>query len=320
MYKNILFGIDGSETSDRALTEIANFSVPDSTIHIVHVVEDWLVNYPSIDGDFSYIESMREAILSDSKEMLSEAEAKLRLQGFNVQTSLLELRDLEGGIPEAIKAEGDKHDIDLTVLGTHGRGGVRRLMLGSVAEHFVRISERPILLVHSDSPARQQNSRISGLSQKNDHVPAQRILVAIDGSELANSALRQAIELAKEKGCEIRALYVNVDPFIDLLMLSAKYFHHDQILKAAAKQTASIRQAAIHIFNVAGVAGDMQVIELKERETRIAEIIKSAAAQWDAGLVVMGSHGLHGALRFALGSVAEQYLRISDRPVLIVKS
>ncbi|SDX59753.1 Nucleotide-binding universal stress protein, UspA family [Collimonas sp. OK242] len=320
LYKNILLGLDGSPTSGRALMEVASFSAPGSTIRIVHVIEDLLTNYPSIDGDFSSVESLREAILADSKKMLFKAETDLRSQGFEVQTSLLELRDLGGDVAGAIKAEGDKHDIDLTVLGTHGRGGVRRLMLGSVAEHFVRISERPVLLVHFEPPQIQIHNRVSGLSQEEDHIAVKRILVAIDGSELANSALRQAIVLAKEKSCEIRALYVSADPFLDLLMLSAKYFHHDQILKATAKQTANIRQAATHIFNAAGVPCDMQIIELNERGTRIADTIKNAAAQWGAGLVVMGSHGLHGALRFALGSVAEQYLRISDRPVLIVKS
>lgn len=148
----------------------------------------------------------------------------------------------------------------------------------------------------------------------------QRILVAIDGSELAHNALLQAIELAKALRCDIRALYVNVDPFVEFPLLAAVNFQDDQVLQAVAEQTSDIRQTAERAFDAGGIKGDVQVLELTVQGKRIADLIKVAATQWDADLVVLGSHGLRGVQRLMLGSVAEQYLRIADRPVLIVKS
>jgi nucleotide-binding universal stress UspA family protein len=149
MYKKILLAVDGSPTSDQALAQIANFVTTDATVRIVYVAEDPLTTYPIINEDFTYIELLREVTLEDGKKLLAKAEASLRSQGYQVQTSLIDLRGMDVDIPGAIKAECEKWGADLTVLGTHGRRGVRRLMLGSVAEHFMRISEGPVLLVRS---------------------------------------------------------------------------------------------------------------------------------------------------------------------------
>ncbi|SDX40746.1 Nucleotide-binding universal stress protein, UspA family [Collimonas sp. OK242] len=153
IYKKILLAVDGSPTSAQALMQIANFAAPDTTVRVVHVVEDPLTTYPMINDDFTYIELLREVSLTEGKKILATAEADLQSQGYTVQTSLLDLRGMDCDIPGAIKAEGEKWGADLTVLGTHGRRGVRRLLMGSVAEHFVRISERPVLLVHANEQA-----------------------------------------------------------------------------------------------------------------------------------------------------------------------
>lgn len=151
-YKKILLAVDGSPTSDKAMAQIAKFAARGTTVRVINVMENPLVSYPMMDGNFTYTELLHDVNLADSQKLLAIAESCLRAQGFEVQTSLLDLRDLGGDIPGAIKAEADKWGADLTVLGTHGRRGVRRLLLGSVAEHFVRISERPVLLVHSGEP------------------------------------------------------------------------------------------------------------------------------------------------------------------------
>ncbi|SFB15679.1 Nucleotide-binding universal stress protein, UspA family [Collimonas sp. OK607] len=147
-----------------------------------------------------------------------------------------------------------------------------------------------------------------------------RILVATDGSELAQNALRQACLLAKTQGCEIRALYVNVDPRLSFPLLGVVYFQREQMLQAAAEQALNLRKAALRIFDDFGIRGDVQILDLQERSKRVADLIREVAKRWDASVVVMGSHGLQGMQRLMLGSVAEHYLRIADRPVLIIKS
>ena len=319
IYKKILLAVDGSQTSDQAMEKIANFAAPGSTVHVVHVLEDPLTTYPMINEDFTYIELLREIGIAEGKKLLAKAETALQAQGYEVQTSLPDLRELGGDIPGAIKAEGEKWDADLTVLGTHGRRGVRRMFLGSVAEHFVRISERPVLLVHAIEQAAGKPETEHPVAQEQAGM-LKRILVAIDGSELAENALRQACALAKAQGCEIHALYINVDPFLAFPLLGVVYFQRQAMLQAAADQAANIRKAALHIFDTFGIRGDVQILDLEVRDKRVADLIREVGKRWNASVVVMGSHGLRGMQRLMLGSVAEHYLRIADRPVLIIKS
>jgi nucleotide-binding universal stress UspA family protein len=149
MYKKILLAIDGSPTSDKVLTEVANVAAPGATVRVMYVVEDPVTSFPTLYGEYYDVELVREALVDEGSKLLALAKARLHAQGFDVQTSLIDLRQLGGDIPEAIKAESDAWAADLTILGTHGRRGVRRLFLGSVAEHFMRISEGPVLLVRS---------------------------------------------------------------------------------------------------------------------------------------------------------------------------
>jgi nucleotide-binding universal stress UspA family protein len=147
-----------------------------------------------------------------------------------------------------------------------------------------------------------------------------RILVAIDGSELGNNALRHGCALAKEQGCEIRALYINVDPFLAFPLLGVVYFQREQMLQAAAEQAAGVRAAALKVFDAFELRGDVQILDLQEKGKRVADLIREVSSRWNASVVVMGSHGLQGMQRLMLGSVAEHFLRIADCPVLIMKS
>lgn len=154
MYKKILLAIDGSPTSDKVLMEVANVAAPGAVIRVMYVVEDPITALPSLYGEYYDVELVREALLAEGHRLLAQAGASLSAKGFDVQTCLVDLRELGGGIPEAIKAESDAWAAGLTILGTHGRRGMRRLLLGSVAEQFMRISDGPVLLVRSgDHPA-----------------------------------------------------------------------------------------------------------------------------------------------------------------------
>ncbi|HWX02419.1 universal stress protein [Collimonas sp.] len=162
MYKKILLAIDGSPTSDKVLTEVANVAAPGAVIRVMHVVEDPVTRLPSLYGEYYDVELVREALLAEGHKLLAQAGSRLSAKGFDVETRLVDLRELGGGIPEAIKAESDAWGANLTILGTHGRRGMRRLLLGSVAEQFMRISDGPVLLVRSGEqpavPARRRTA------------------------------------------------------------------------------------------------------------------------------------------------------------------
>ena len=146
MYKRILVAVDGSETSSRALTaavELARES--DAQLQPLYVVDMPLMSYDVPGYDPSYV---RDALVEDGRHVLADAAA--RMAGADVKGSprMVETDLMSGDdIARSIQLAAHKFGADVVVMGTHGRRGVRRLVLGSVAEHFLRIATCPILLI-----------------------------------------------------------------------------------------------------------------------------------------------------------------------------
>lgn len=154
MYKRILVPVDGSDTAAAGLREAIKLARQlGSQVRIVHVVDEFLMVSPSAYGAVydRFTEEMREA----GKHVLSAAQDLAREAGINVETQLIVGLGHPAGkrVLEAAK----QFEADLIVCGTHGRRGLRRIVLGSDAEYMVRQSPVPILLVRYDD--REEGSR-----------------------------------------------------------------------------------------------------------------------------------------------------------------
>ncbi len=145
MYKRILVSVDGSETSERALHEAISLATKlQGQLHIVHAIE--LINV-SWDAELPDPADIWDLMIKSGAEILSRSEATARAAGVNFDTKLIEITSLGQRIPEAIANEADIWSADLIVIGTHGRRGLSRLLLGSVAEGVVRVATKPVLLI-----------------------------------------------------------------------------------------------------------------------------------------------------------------------------
>lgn len=156
MYQHILLAVDGSSTSDLALRETVRIAASGAIVRVVTVVENPLLTVPAVYGVAYDIAAVASAMLEGGRQILASAEASLKSQlqpGVGVEARLLDLTSLGGTIPGAIQHEADTWPADLIVIGSHGRSGVKRLLLGSVAEHLLRLSNRPILLVRGPQAA-----------------------------------------------------------------------------------------------------------------------------------------------------------------------
>jgi nucleotide-binding universal stress UspA family protein len=142
-----------------------------------------------------------------------------------------------------------------------------------------------------------------------------RILVPIDGSETSVGALDAALQLAHEHDAELKPLYVVDAP---PLMYSEAAFDPSLVREAFVKEGAHVIADATEKMQREGVKGSPRVLEVDPIGDDIAQRITRAAKEFDADLVVMGTHGRRGWRRLVLGSVAERFLRISTRPVLLV--
>jgi len=155
MYKRILVAIDGSDTSDLALREAVGLAKDQNAVlRLVHVVD---VTPPPPYMTTTEISPplVAQFPLADYQKALQEAGEKLlatrattaREAGVKVDTRLITVGTLGERIYDAIEEESKQWPADLIVVGTEGRRGFQRLMLGSVAEGVARIATKPVLLI-----------------------------------------------------------------------------------------------------------------------------------------------------------------------------
>lgn len=148
MYQKILVAVDGSPASRQALQEAARMAPPGATLRVVSVLENPLWSVPIEQGVVFDVELMHQSLVAAGKEILRQASEQLAAQGLAASTQLLDLFERDNSIPGAILEDANAWQADVVVLGTHGRRGFKRLLMGSVAEALLRAAKRPVLLVH----------------------------------------------------------------------------------------------------------------------------------------------------------------------------
>ncbi|MDR6207985.1 universal stress protein [Paraburkholderia graminis] len=145
MYKKILVAVDGSETSSRALAAAVDLArASGARLQPLFVVDVPLLSYDVPGYDPSYV---RNALVEEGKHVLDAAAALMAASGVKGPPRLVETELAGDDIAHRIQLAADEFGADVVVMGTHGRRGVQRLMLGSVAERFLRIATSPVLLI-----------------------------------------------------------------------------------------------------------------------------------------------------------------------------
>ena len=147
MYRRVLVAIDGSETSDLALRQAIRLAKAQrARLRLVHVVDEVATNgaMPCAPTDFW------KAVRKAGERILESARMRAVRDGVEAETKLLENRAFGSVIRRVsnlIVAEAERWRADLIVIGTHGRRGLSKLLLGSVADGVVRTSGTSVLLV-----------------------------------------------------------------------------------------------------------------------------------------------------------------------------
>ena len=144
----------------------------------------------------------------------------------------------------------------------------------------------------------------------------QKILVPIDGSETSMAGLNEAVKLAKTQGSQVRVFHV-VNEFVLDYSYVAGLYGTDLIESLREEGKKIIRKAEAFVLQQ-GVQVDGVLLESIGGPA--ANFIVGQAKQWRADLIVMGTHGRRGLRRLALGSDAEEVVRESPVPVLLVRN
>ena len=142
MYDRIVVPTDGSEGMGRVLAHAADLArVHGASLDFVYVVNT--AAFANLPMETSW-EGVRESLREEGRAALEAAEAAVEEGAEEVST---ERHTLEGGPAREIVTHAERTGADLVVMGTHGRGGINRILIGSVAERVVRTSNVPVLTV-----------------------------------------------------------------------------------------------------------------------------------------------------------------------------
>jgi nucleotide-binding universal stress UspA family protein len=274
----VLVGVDFSRSSDAAVREVADRPWPEATlVRLVAVVEplDFAANRVFVER---YVKTKTEGADGRIRDI---AEA-LRERGLTVSTILA-----PGSPRTEIAAEAKRWKADLVIVGSRGRGALRRTLLGSVAQAVVRRAPCSVEVVRP--PARGRGGR-AGMA----------ILLATDGSEASLEAARSVAGRPWPSGTRVRVVSVarsTPSPADSWTIPSAMLKGFDEQARQAAKKAAA---SAAHILESAGLAVSEAVLQGDPRKCLVDE---SRADPTD--LLVVGSHGRHGFDRLLPGSVSE---------------
>lgn len=156
MYRRILVPLDGSRTSQLGLGEAVKLAKSQgSSLRLLHVVDELVL---MTTAEMAYdVAELIEVLKQDGRRILEKGAAHARKHGVKVQTSLVE--SVGGHAAQVIIDEARKYHASLIVLGTHGRRGLKRMVMGSDAEEVVRNSPAPVLLVRSRPATRNARPR-----------------------------------------------------------------------------------------------------------------------------------------------------------------
>jgi len=147
-------------TSNLGLPEAIKLAQDQSaTLCLLHVIDDeTILKRGSIYAHTAYIEEFVAALRKDGEKILSKAEKEVKKHAIKCQTALLEIVDRS--VADAIIEQSRRWRADLIVLGSHGRRGLSRLVIGSDAEGVVRAARVPVLLVRHQSAVRRRTRPI----------------------------------------------------------------------------------------------------------------------------------------------------------------
>jgi len=302
MFHSLLVPLDGSEFSERSLplarglARATGASLHLAHVHVPHVPDHFLSNtqfhFEGLDLK-EYDQHHRER----EQDYLDSVVERCDEDGTAVDATLL-----EGNIADELAAFAEDTRTDVIFVTTHGQTGMNRLWVGSVADTLVRHTNRPMLVIHPMRP---------------DGVPAdvvsfKHIVVPLDGSDLAESALEPAIEMAEATGARITLIHI----VSERALLGVQFFPllPDDLVLAVDRAKEYLGMVTDRLA-ARGVTVETYVGKREVPATGIAH----AAEELDADLIALATHGYGGVKRALLGSVADKVLRASPLPLLILR-
>lgn len=285
MYENIVVAFDGSEYSKAALLEASNWiKRHGGTAVLVHAVF-------FDEEEFGAIPEQLEKRMTFGKKICYQAKEEVSSDlGISIESIIC-----EGDPPETIAEIANSKKADLIAIGTHGRKGIKKLLMGSVTSAVIAGAPCDVLVV------KKLCTTCNGGYKS--------ILVPFDGSQFSKKALGRACMMAKSDGSGITVLYV-IPRYEEMI----GFVRTDAIRRSLRQEAQKIVDGAKVIADEAGIAVNTAIEDGYPSDTII-----DSAAKFKNDLIVMGSYGWQGMNRAIIGSTTERVIMDARCPVLAVR-
>lgn len=261
----------------------------DARLFLEHVIQPLTMMYP----DFAFPVSFNQIysnLTEDAEKQLKEVVKNYSLNGIHPEMVVRE------GFPtDAILEFADLNNINLIVMGTHGRRGIDRLAMGSVTERILRKAHCPVLVVRK--PAHD----FVKPGDKNEPVQLKKILFCTDFSEHSDRALQYALSLAMEYNAELTMLHVLESVPSSLIIQSETNRIRHELERPIPED-----------------AKNWCKIKSEVRIGKSYEEINKLATETQADMVVMGVRGRNAVDLALFGSTTHRVIQLGPCPVLAV--
>lgn len=296
LFNRIVIPLDGSTQAQQVFDYLPTFSSPEETeLILVRVIEPLHYTYLA---DGMLMPDVTSHLRDAANNYLEKESALLKEQGYQVSEHII-----QGEAAGEILNLAASVKADLIAMTTHGRSGISRWALGSVAERILHGSEVPVLLV-------------SPVTELPRHDSLRRILVPLDGSKMAEQALPTAVALAQKSNAEL--MLVRAVQTLDETNRGILFPNEKEADIAFAKYRARADSYLVEmerLLRFTGVAANHRTL-LADPSTAICD----ATVEANVDLIVLSTHGRTGIGRWYYGSVANKVIRSVDCPVLLVRS
>lgn len=298
MITTILSPLDGSPVAESVLPYLLSLSkgLKASVVFAYVVAPDQLrAESPEHRSSLDQLQQSAEAAIRD---YLEEKAGPFRNEGVTATTTVLYGGD---GPADTLLEYEQQQVLDLVALATHGRSGLQRMFLGSVADRLVQRARTPLFLVRPGTEAAEAAT------------PMQSLVVPLDGSDLAANALPLVEDLAKALGLPVMLLRI--------LPEGPPYSAGSQFYPYPADLLQYAELAALRDLKATGDGLRSRGVTV-QWEVRFGDpgpAIIEYAARTPGAVTVIASHGRSGPGRWPLGSVASKILRASTNPVVVVR-
>ncbi len=318
MFKKIIVPLDGSMLAEKALPYAVRLATRlDAQLFLVRSVEVPLL--------VTNARRTEQELTLEAEDYLNRVTRWISSRTLkpNMEAARIHTRVFKGDPAKEICCFVNNLEIDLVIMTTHGRGGFSRLVTGSVAGKILHQLTAPVMLIR---PFGQKSSQLlaetfSGVGEPYSNrfeAEESRVLLTLDGSALSEAAIEPACELALKLKAELHLLKINYEeaPIMYGDIIGMGYINA-RIYQDATENEMVATAYLVKIARKLAEKNLKPVITVKTGNN-IAEQIVKYACEIQADTIVMATHAPSELGWFLTGSMAEQVMRLSHLPVLML--